>query len=121
MNIHASSSKRHKAMATISDFVHHNIQDSFGALHHILISWSEEDALLSKHYDSPLTAVRITIERIIGTPDSLFEFVRQVDVRYSQDHHEKPIFQKPGDAEHPDDEYTHQSVEALLNKALSQL
>ncbi len=113
--------KRHKAIATISDFVHKHIQDPFGSLHYMLIHWCEEDALLSQHYEAPLTAVRITIDRILATPETLHEFVRQVDVRYSQDFQEKPLFQKPGEAAHPDDEYTHESVSAALTKAREKL
>jgi hypothetical protein len=51
----------------------------------------------------------------------LYELVRRVDVKWSQIYDERPYFQQPGQAPHPDDEYTHESVRLTLNQFLETL
>jgi hypothetical protein len=80
--------------------------------------WVEQDETLALNYNQPLVALKHTVQGILSQKNSLYEFVRQIDVQYAQDHQEKPIFQQPGEAPHPDDEYTHQSVEISLQSLL---
>lgn len=107
-----------KALAIINQFLHDKTKDSWACLHPILLQWAEQDELLASNLAQPLVALRHTIEGILARKESLYEFVRQIDVRYAETHHERPIFQKPGEAPHPDDEYTHESVEVSLKAIL---
>ena len=59
---------------------------------------------------TPIVALSEILESIIDNQQLLYELVRQVDFRWSQIYDERPYFQQPGQAPHPDDEYTHESV-----------
>lgn len=49
------------------------------------------------------------------------EFVRQVDVRWGELYQERPMFQRPGQAPAPEDEYTDESVRQILTSLLEKL
>jgi len=110
-----------KALNFLTHFLQENSRDPWASLHPVLLRWVEQDELLASNLENPLVALRHAIEGILSKVDSLYELVRQVDVHYAQTHSEKPIFQKPGEAPHPDDEYTHQSVEKSLRDLLAKL
>ena len=57
-----------------------------------------------------MLALREIIQHILEKEAVLHEFVRQVDMRWGEMYLERPHFQQPGEAPHPDDDYTHASV-----------
>lgn len=115
------TSLRTQALATLDTFLHTNSRDPWACLNPILLRWAEQDESLALNYANPLVALKHTVAGILERKESLYEFVRQVDVQYAQTHQEKPIFQQPGDTPHPDDEYTHESVEKDLQALLEKL
>ena len=76
---------------------------------------------LSRYLDSPLGAVKDLLETILASPATLYELVHQTDVLWGRLYDERPHFQRPGQAPHPDDEYTHESVRAALEACLQRL
>jgi deoxyribodipyrimidine photolyase len=111
-----------QVVTEINLFINQNLADNSGALQAVLHNWVKEDqARVSKYLDSPLFALVEIIENLINNEELFYEFVKQVDSKWGQMYQEKPYFQRPGQAPHPDDEYTHESVfrqlQELLEKA----
>lgn len=99
-----------------------NLEDLEGALQQVLIRWLEDDSTrLSRYLDSPVEAVKDLLETVLSSPETLYELVHQTDVLWGHLYDERPHFQKPGQAPHPDDEYTHESVRAALEACLQRL
>ncbi len=109
-----------QAKTAIKLFIEGNLPDASGILQATLHEWVvSRDTLVSQHLDCPLVALERVVEQLLSHPELLYEFVRQADVRWGQVNDERPHFQKPGQAAHPDDEYTHASVRQQL-EALGQ-
>lgn len=64
--------------------------------------------------ERPLEALAEALAPLLATEATLVEFVRQVDQRWGREMDERPHFQAPGEAPHPDDEHTHDSVRQVL-------
>lgn len=113
-----------QAVAEIHCFIDQHLRDSSGAVQTILRTWVRlDEARVSRHLKSPLEALEAILEDIIDPTriSTLYEFVRQVDVEWGRIYGERPHFQQPGQAPHPDDEYTHESVRQQLNELLNTL
>ena len=111
-----------QATTEINTFIAINLQDSSGALQADLQTWiSTDEAGVSKNLDSPLTALKQMLDNIIDNSELLYELVRQVDFQWGKMYDERPYFQSPGQPPHPDDEYTHESVEEKLKSLLTKL
>ena len=111
-----------QATTEINTFIAINLQDSSGALQAVLQTWiSTDEAGVSKNLDSPLTALKQMLDNIIDNSELLYELVRQVDFQWGKMYAERPYFQSPGQPPHPDDEYTHESVEEKLKSLLTKL
>ena len=114
--------KFQQVKAEIKVFVTKNLQDSTGALQAVLHNWVEEnDRGVSKYPNHPLQALNEMINEILSQPNLFYEFVRQVDLKWGQMYQERPYFQQPGQAAHPEDEYSHESVKVELLKLLQQI
>ncbi len=99
-----------------------NLDDLEGALQQVLGRWLEDDPMrLSRYLDNPVGAIKDLLETILASPETLYELVHQTDVQWGRIYDERPHFQKPGQAPHPDDEYTHESVRAALEACLQRL
>ena len=99
-----------------------NLQDSSGALQSVLQHWiAADESRLSQHLSQPVGAIIATIEAVLHSPDTLYELVRQADAKWGEMYDERPYFQRPGQAAHPDDEYTHESVRQALIDCLDRL
>lgn len=99
-----------------------NLDDLHGALEQVLQRWLEDDEMrISRHLNHPINALVELLERILASPETFYELVRQADVRWGQLYDERPHFQRPGQAPHPDDDYTHESVRASLVQCLERL
>lgn len=104
-----------QAVAEINAFVAANLGDSSGALQAVLQNWVKDDLeRVSNSLNSPLVALRQIIEAILNNEELFCEFVRQVDFKWGQIYDERPYFQRPGQAAHPLDEYSHEFVREKL-------
>lgn len=111
-----------QAKAEINLFIDRNLIDSSGALKVVLQTLvATDDAAVSRHLNSPLHALRESLEALIRNRQLLYEFVKQVDVKWGQLFGERPYFQQPGQDAHPEDEYTHESVHQQLVALLALL
>ncbi|GEM_PF-312824 len=109
-----------QAIAALNLFISKHLPDSSGALHAILYNWvKSEEGRVGRHVDTPLIALVEIIEQILHNSYGYYEFVRQVDCKWGEMNGERPHFQQPGQAPHPDDEYTHESVQQQLTEFLS--
>ena len=101
--------------AELNIFITNNLYDSSGALQAVLHDLVEaDDKKISANKEQPLIALSLIIREIIENENLYYEFVRQVDLKYGQMYDERPYFQSPGQAAHPEDEYTHDSVQVKL-------
>ncbi len=106
----------------IKQFIRSNVRDSYGVLIRMLEQKvNNSDLLISKHSKVPLNALKEIVENILKTDRSYYEFVREVDQQYGMIYQERAHFQKPGESAHPDDEYTHESVKAVLEKIVAEV
>ncbi len=103
-----------QAIAELQMFINQNLSDSSGALQAVLYSWVKTDTRVSQHLNSPLIALDEILSTLIDNQNLLYELVRQVDHKWGQLYDERPYFQEPGQAPHPQDEYTHESVRIQL-------
>ena len=111
-----------QATTEINTFIAINLQDSSGALQAVLQTWiSTDEAGVSQNLDSPLQALKQMLDKILDNSELLYELVRQVDFQWGKMYDERPYFQSPGQPPHPDDEYTHESVEEKLKTLLNKL
>ena len=111
-----------QARTEINCFIDGHLIDSAGALEAVLKDLiNSDEAQISSCFSSPLTALQNILATIVNHSEHLYEFVRQVDVRWGQMYDERPHFQSPGQPPHPDDEYTHESVREQLIVLLDKL
>lgn len=113
-----------QAIAEIHCFIGQHLRDSSGAVQTILQIWVKlDEAQVSQHLNSPLRALEAILEDITEPTriSTFYEFVRQVDMEWGRIYGERPYFQQPGQAPHPNDEYTHESVRQQLNEFLNLL
>lgn len=111
-----------QAINEIIVFIDQHLEDASGALQATLHIWVQaENVRISQHLEAPLVALRVILEETLASPTTLYELVRQVDVRWGQIYDERPYFQRPGHPPHPDDEYTHESVQQQLAALLQQV
>ena len=111
-----------RAKTAIHDFIDQHLSDSSGALEAVLGDWVRaEEPRISQYIHQPLIALREILLLVTNNPQMLYEFARQVDVKWGEIYGERPRFQQPNQPPHPDDEYTHQSVQAKLVELLTAL
>ena len=111
-----------RANTAINGFIDQHLSDSSGALEAVLRNWVKiEETRISQHLDDPLMALREILLLVTSNLQMLYEFARQVDVKWGEIYGERPRFQQPNQPPHPDDEYTHESVQAKLTDLLKSL
>jgi hypothetical protein len=111
-----------QAKAEINLFIDRHLVDSTGALKAVLQTLvTTDDTCISRYLNSPLEGLRELLELMVHNPEFLYEFVKRVDIQWGQDFGERPHFQQPGQAPHPDDEYTHESVHRQLVELLNSI
>ena len=103
-----------RAVTEINGFIDQHLSDSSGALKAVLQDWVKQDSRVSEQIDKPLIALEQILTSITTNSEILYEFVRQVDFKWGQIYGDRPYFQQPGQSPHPDDEYTHTSVQQQL-------
>ena len=103
-------------------FLNQALRDSEGALLWVLQNEVDDaDDLISQYAHCPLLALQRMVEAMISNPVILTEIVRQADCRWGQIYGERPHFDRPGYANHPDDPYTHGSVQQQLTHLLAEI
>lgn len=108
-----------QVLTEINLFIQQHLPDISGIVQAILFAWvKSDDARVSRYLNSPLMALQEIVENITTDADTLYEFVRQVDCKWGEMNGERPHFQKPGQEPHPDDEFTHESVQIQLSQFL---
>lgn len=110
-----------RAVTEINGFIDKHLRDSSGALKAALQDWVKQDSRVSEHLDQPLIALEKILKSITSNSEILYEFVRQVDFKWGQIYGDRPYFQQPGQSPHPDDEYTHTSVQQTMTELLDTL
>ncbi|MFO8039289.1 MAG: hypothetical protein R6U67_07540 [Sodalinema sp.] len=110
-----------RAVTEINGFIDKHLRDSSGALKAVLQDWVKQDSCVSEHIDQPLIALEKILKSITSNSEVLYEFVRQVDFKWGQIYGDRPYFQKPGQSPHPEDEYTHTSVQQKMIELLDTL
>lgn len=111
-----------QAKHAVDLFIDRHLVDASGALQVTLKNWvGTHEGLLSQHIETPLDALRQAIQNILEHPQLLYELVQQADMKWGQMYDERPHFQQPGQMPHPDDEYTHASVQNDLVRLLALL
>ncbi len=106
--------------AEIKRYLNDHFNDPEGALLYVLQNCVEEaDRLISRYgQETPLLALQNLVESFLGNTSLLAEIVRQADFRWGQIYDERPLFNRPGQADDPDDPYTLQSVQQQLKDLL---
>lgn len=99
----------------VTTLLKEHLHDPSGALQTVFQHWvAADESRLSQHLNQPVGAVIEAIEAVLRSPGTLYELVRQADAKWGEMYDERPYFQQPGQAAHPDDEYTHESVRQAL-------
>ncbi|MEM1251053.1 MAG: hypothetical protein AAGI69_01375 [Cyanobacteria bacterium P01_H01_bin.21] len=110
-----------RALAAINHLIDQHLNDPNGALQPCLKRWVKTDMRVGKYLDEPQVALELIATDIVQQPQVLYEFTRQVAVEWGQMNGERPHFQKPGAAPHPDAAYSHSGIQTILTELLSQL
>ncbi|MEM9903739.1 MAG: hypothetical protein AAF921_01780 [Cyanobacteria bacterium P01_D01_bin.44] len=110
-----------RAIAHINLLIAEHLQDSQGALEPVLKIWVKTDVRVSQHLDEPCTALCKILTSILDSEEILFEFSRQVNVRWGEIYDERPHFQKLGQPPHPQTAYAHATVRKTLLTLLTAL
>lgn len=94
-------------------FLDQNLRDN--VMEKAVVQWvSLHRKQMDEHPEKPIQGLQSLLEWTLVQDAALVEFVRIVDVVYGEIMQENPRFQKPGEAPHPDDPYTHASVRQTL-------
>ncbi|MBF0381422.1 MAG: hypothetical protein HQL69_10410 [Magnetococcales bacterium] len=111
-----------QAKNQLIDIIKKQCPDPSGALKSILGRRIKNSTpLIERHLDTPQSALIEILQNILESDGVLYEFVRQVDMRWGEMYQERPHFQQPGQTPHQDDEYTHESVKADLTTLLERV
>lgn len=109
-----------RSLAVIHQWIDQHVNDPNGALPNCLKQWVKDDVRLGQYLDAPLLALRIIVSDMLIKPEILYEFSRQVAIEWGHINGERPYFQKPDTAAHPNTVYSHQYVHDLLVECISQ-
>ncbi|MBF0445832.1 MAG: hypothetical protein HQL68_09585 [Magnetococcales bacterium] len=111
-----------QARNQLIEIVKQHCPDPSGALKSILgRRIKSSTSILENHLADPKIALVEILQALLDSDGVLFDFVRQVDMRWGEMYQERPHFQQPGQAPHQDDEYTHESVKDDLTTLLQRV
>ena len=113
-------SRKRQAELAIEDYLRRHLVDAGGVLRRVLLRHLGE-GLIKRDYTEPLAVMSEYIPTVLASEHLLEEFVRQADVEWGRVQDERPHFQTPGNAPHPDDPYTVASVRLALSQLLERL
>lgn len=110
-----------QAEMEIEAWLRSHLTDSGGALVMVLHRAIKDSELLLNNFDEPLAVLSGCCTRVLESEFLLQEIVRAADIEWGRMMGERPHFERPGGASHPDDPYTIESVRKVLGDILKQL
>ncbi len=111
-----------RATAKINRFILKYLANpNTSALSTALQSWVSQDIRVSRQLDTPLIALAQITASILAEPTTFHEFARQVAIAQGKLTGDRPYFQRPDTAPHPDADCTHQSIRTELVALLQAL
>ncbi|NJK72100.1 MAG: hypothetical protein HC926_01450 [Synechococcaceae cyanobacterium SM2_3_60] len=109
-----------QAQHHLRNVVQTHLPDTEGALASVLCRWLIDDtATLSRYLNQPLLALEALLQHLLSHTELRYELIRQVNRLWGELNGERPHFQQPNQPPHPDDAYTHTSVETDLTVLLA--
>jgi hypothetical protein len=106
-------SRTRQAELELDEYLRRHLADLGGVLRIVVLRRLGE-SLINADYDRPLAALAEYIARVLASKHLLEELVREADAEWGRVQDERPHFQGPGRAPHPDDPYTIDSVRLAL-------
>lgn len=111
-----------RLLLDIEHLLDNHLPDAEGSLRRTLLARLQDNTpLLGRHLDDPAAALRTIVTRLLDSVSAMDQIVRDTDARWGRDYGERPRFNRPDQADHPDDPYTPDSVRAALQTLLQQL
>ena len=108
-----------QALMELETLLQNKLPDSEGSLRAtLLVRLGLNLPLLDQHLDEPAGALRKMLNDILSSQSALQTLVRDTDARWGRDYQERPMFNKPGQEDHPDDPYTPASVRIAIEAML---
>ena len=107
-----------QAAFEIEFYLREHISDPSGVLPIVLLRHIKDSELLLENVTQPLKALSIFLTRILQSSDRIHELVREADIEWGRRLGERPLLEKAGEAPHPEDPYTAESVRATLERLL---
>ena len=105
--------RKRQAELEVEEYLRRHLVDPGGVLRIVMLRRLGE-SLLNADYDQPLAALAEYIPGVLTSEHLLAELVREADAEWGRVQDERPYFQGPGCAPHPDDPYTIDSVRLTL-------
>ena len=106
-----------RALLEIEHWLAANLSDNEGALTPVILRrLALADEQLEAGLGNPAATVAAWLDDVLSQPAALAELVRQADMDWGRLYDERPHFERPGEAPHPDDPYTVAGVTALLTE-----
>jgi hypothetical protein len=106
-------SRKRQAELAVDEYLRRHLVDPGGVLRIVMLRRLGE-SLINADYDRPLAALAEYIPGVLASEHLLAELVRDADAEWGRVQEERPYFQGPGRAPHPDDPYTTDSVRLTL-------
>lgn len=110
-----------QAEIEIETWLGRNLLDSGGGLKLALNRRVRGSELLLTGYHQPLVALAEYCRQVCDSEYLLKEVVREADVEWARAMGERPLFERPGEAHHPDDPYTAEGVRRALSELIEKL
>ncbi len=108
-----------QALMDLESLLSNKLVDPEGSLRSTLLVRLEQNLpLLDKHLDQPARALSELVNSILKSESALQTLVRETDSRWGRDYQERPMFNRPGLEDNPDDPYTPASVKLALETLL---
>ena len=108
-------SRKRQAELVVEEYLRRHLVDSGGVLRIVMLRRLGE-SLINADYEQPLAALAEYIPGVLASEHLLEELVRDADAEWGRVQDERPYFQGPGRAPHPDDPYTIDSVRLTLSQ-----
>ena len=113
--------RMHQASFEIEAWLRNHLTDAGGALRVVLHRSVKGSDILLKNFDRPLDSLAGYCHRVLDSDFLLKDLVREADVEWGRIMSERPIFEREGRPQHPDDPYTMDSVRRTLKELLKEL
>ncbi|MCP4291315.1 MAG: hypothetical protein GY780_05710 [bacterium] len=111
-----------QTLMDLGSILENNLYDSEGSLRAELFArLAGNISLLEKHPISPENVLKEWLPLLLASNSQMQDLVRAADVRWGRQYLERPMFNHPGQEDHPDDPYTLTSVRLQLESLLDSL